>query len=256
MSTADARVPGEMSLLEHLEELRSRLFKVSAAVVLGTVVGYVVFPWLFDLLISPYCSVFQDIPRDECGVIATEPLEPFSVRIKVAMLVGLFLGGPVVFWQLWRFIVPGLTERERRYAAPFVFTSQLLFACGIAFAWFILPNALAVLVSLGGPDIEPLLTSRAYVSFVLTTSVAFGIVFLLPVVLTFLSLVGVLSSTTMRTARPYAVVAIAVVAAMVTPTTDPVTMLLMMAPMVIFYEISVLLARLFERRRARRAATG
>ena len=252
--TAETPVPGEMTLLEHLEELRSRLVKVAAAVVLGTIVGYVVFPALLDLLIEPYCSVVEDLSETrECNLIILRPLEAFSVRIKVSMLVGVFLGGPVIFWQLWRFVSPGLTDRERGLAAPFVFLSQVLFGLGIAFAWFVLPNALAVLTSLGGPRIVPNLTAAEYTSFILTTSVAFGVVFLLPIVLTFLALVGVLSAAAMRTARPYAVVAVAVVAAVVTPTTDPVTMLLMMAPMLVFYEVSILFALLFERRRRKRA---
>lgn len=255
---APSPVQGDMTLLEHLNELRSRLVKVAAAVVLGTAVGYAVFPQLFELLLDPYCQVQLDIGQvqdvTECGAIATKPLEPFSVRIKVSMLVGVFLGGPVIFWQLWRFIVPGLTDQERKLAAPFVFISQVLFGIGIAFAWFILPNALGVLTSLGGPRIVPLLTATEYISFILTTSIAFGVVFLLPVVLTFLALLGILTAAAMRQARPYAIVGVSIVAAMITPTTDPVTMLLMMAPMVIFYEASILFAVLFERRRRKRAA--
>lgn len=251
----EAPVPGEMTLLQHLDELRTRLVKVAIAVVLGTAVGYAIFPQLLDLLIEPYCSVVENLSQTrECNLIILRPLEAFSVRIKVSMLVGLFLGGPVVFWQLWRFIVPGLSDRERKLAAPFVFISQVLFGVGIAFAWFILPNALGVLTSLGGPRIVPNLTAAEYISFILTTSLAFGVVFLLPVVLTFLSLLSVLTSTAMRTARPYAIVGVAVMAAVITPTTDPVTMLLMMAPMVIFYEVSILFAVLFERRRRKRAA--
>ena len=254
MST-DAPEPGEMSLLEHLDELRSRLVKVSAAVVLGTIVGYVVFPELLDILIEPYCSVVARINETgECNLIILKPLEAFSVRIKVSMLVGAFLGGPVIFWQLWRFIAPGLTARERRLSAPFVVLSQVLFGIGIGFAWFVLPNALSVLTTLGGPRIVPNLTAAEYISFILTTSVAFGVVFLLPVVLTFLALLGVLTAAAMRSARPYAIVGVAIVAAIITSTTDPVTMLLMMAPMTVFYEISILFAALFERRRRTQAA--
>jgi len=256
--TTDAPVPGEMTLLEHLNELRSRLVKVSVAVVLGTVVGYAVFPQLLEFLLGPYCQVQLDLGQvetaEDCRLIILKPLEAFSVRIKVSMLVGVFLGGPVIFWQLWRFIVPGLTDRERRLAAPFVFLSQVLFGIGIGFAWFILPNALGVLTSLGGPRIVPNLTAAEYISFILTTSVAFGVVFLLPVVLTFLALLGVITARAMRTARPYAIVGVAILSAMITPTTDPVTMLLMMAPMVIFYEVSILFAVLFERRRRKRRA--
>lgn len=252
---ADAPAQGEMTLLEHLDELRSRLVRVSLAVVLGTIVGYAVFPQLLSVLIDPYCGVVDRVSETgDCTLIILRPLEAFSVRIKVAMLAGTFLGGPVIFFQLWRFVSPGLTSSERRYAAPFVFLSQVLFALGIGFAWFVLPNALGVLTSLGGPQIVPNLTAQEYISFILTTSMAFGLVFLLPVVLTFLSLVGVLTAAAMRNARPYAIVGIAIVAALVTPTTDPVTMLLMMAPMTVFYEVSIIFAWWFERRRARRAA--
>ena len=254
MST-DAHVPGEMTLLEHLDELRSRLVKVSLAVILGSVLAYAFFDQVSAVLTQPYCDLdlFADAAED-CRLRVDAPLEGFSIRIKVSMLLGLFLGGPVVFWQLWRFIVPGLTDRERRYAAPFVFISQVLFGFGIAFAWFVLPNALDVLARLGGENIRVDFRATEYVSFILTTSVAFGVVFLLPVVLTFLALVGVVSAAGLRSARPYAVVGAAIVAAVITPTTDPFTMLAMMAPMVVFYEVSILLAVLFERRRRKRAA--
>lgn len=249
-----APATGEMTLLEHLDELRSRLFKVSIAVVLGTVLAYTFFDEVSAVLTGPYCDLglFQGAQQD-CTLRVDAPLEGFSVRIKVSTLIGLFLGGPVVFWQLWRFIVPGLTDKERRYAAPFVFVSQLLFGVGIAFAWFVLPNALKVLSELGGENIRVDFRATEYISFILTTSVAFGVVFLLPVVLTFLALVGVVSATGLRTARPYAVVATSIVAAVITPTTDPVTMLLMMGPMVLFYEVSILFAVLFERRRRKQA---
>lgn len=253
MAAEASRAQGEMPLLEHLRELRSRLAKVAIAVVIGSIVAYAFFDTVSGVLISPYCAL-EEIDRvADCRLRVDAPLEGFSLRIKVSTLLGLFLGGPVVFWQLWRFVVPGLTDTERRYAAPFVFVSQLMFGAGIAFAWFVLPNALRVLAELGGENVRPEFRASEYVSFILTTSVAFGVVFLLPVVLTFLALVGVVSSRGLRTARPYAVVGTAVLAAVVTPTTDPFTMLAMMAPMVLFYELSIGFAWLFERRRARRA---
>ncbi len=253
--TADAPTTGEMSLLEHLDELRSRLVKVAAAVVVGTVLAYAFYDTVSGVLVGPYCEL-EGLREQvvDCALRVDAPLEGFSLRIKVSMLIGSFLGGPVIFWQLWRFIAPGLTEKERRYAAPFVFVSQALFGLGIAFAWFVIPNALDVLSRLGGANVRVDFRAAEYVSFILTTSVAFGVVFLLPVVLTFLALLGVLTAASMRTARPYAVVGTAVVAAVVTPTTDPLTMLLMMGPMVLFYEISILFAVYFERRRRKAAA--
>lgn len=256
MTTDAPALQGEMTLLEHLQELRTRLVKVSIAVVLGTALAYAFWNEVSRVIIEPYCALelFADENAIDCALRFDSPLEGFSTRIKVSMLLGLFLGGPVVFYQLWKFIVPGLTDKERRYAAPFVFVSQVLFGFGIAFAWFILPNALAALTSLGGENLRPEFRANEYVSFILTTSIAFGVVFLLPVVLIFLALLGVVTAAALRQARPYAVVGTAVLAAMITPTTDPVTMLAMMGPMVVFYEISIVFAWFFERRRRRRSA--
>jgi sec-independent protein translocase protein TatC len=243
-----------MTLFEHLTELRDRLFRAALALALGAVVGYLVFPTVLDVLIQPYCSVTQEFRaiKGDCALIATRPLEPFSFRIKTAMVVGLFLGGPVIFYQLWRFIVPGLTDRERRYAFPFVALSQLMFAFGIAFAWYVIPKGLGILLSIAGPQVQTLLQAGDYLSFLLTMMVAFGLVFEVPLVLVFLSLLGIVKAQGLRRARPYAIVGAAVLAALVTPTTDPVTMLLMMAPLVVFYELSVVFAWLVERRRGER----
>lgn len=249
---------GEMSLLEHLGEFRSRLFRAALALAVGAVVGYVIFPDLLDFLLKPYCesaSAFrpEGSATGECSLVAIRPLDPFSIRMKTALAFGLFLGGPVIFFQVWRFISPGLTKREKRYAGPFVFGSQLMFALGIAFSYFVIPKGLAVLLTMAGPRVDPFLTATEYLSFLLTTAVAFGLVFEIPLILVFLSLLNVLKSSQMVRARPYAVVVNAVVAAIVTPTTDPVTMLFMMVPMVLFYEIAIIAAWLIERARRKKA---
>ncbi len=241
-----------MTLTEHLRELRTRLFRAVIALAVGTIVGYAVFPFLLDLLIEPYCQVL-DGGRENCNLIALRPLEPFSVRIRASLMVGLFLGGPVIFYQLWRFITPGLTARERRFTLPFVVLSQVMLAAGIAFAYLIIPQALRVLLVLGGPRIEAFLSATEYLSFFLRLCLAFAIVFELPLVLIALVLVGVLRASSLRSARPYAVVAMAVLAALITPTTDAITLLLVTVPMWLFYELSVLVAYIIEKRRARRA---
>ncbi len=199
-----------------------------------------------DVLIA-----FGDDPTD-CRLIALTPLEPFSVRIKTALVFGLFVGGPVIFYQLWRFITPGLTDTERRLTAPFVLLSQVMFGVGIVFAWFIIPQGLAILLTLGGDQIQAALSATNYLDFFLRTSVAFGLVFEIPLVLIFLSLVGVVSNAGLRKFRPYAVLVNFVLAALITPTTDPFTLFLMAGPMVLFYEIAIWAAWLIERRRRRR----
>lgn len=246
-----------MTLLEHLAELRTRLFRAALALVVGAAIGYALFEPVFAFLVGPYCDLPQAL-RDgvtgDCRVLALRPLEPFSVRVKTSLVIGAFIGGPVIFYQFWRFIAPGLTGREKRYAVPFVLLSQVLFGAGIVFAGLIIPQGLRVLLAMGGPDIAPALNATDYLSFILTTAVAFGLVFELPLVLVFLSLVGVVTARGMRRFRPYAIVLSAVGAALITPTTDPITMIAMMGPMILFYESSILAAWLIERSRRRRAA--
>jgi sec-independent protein translocase protein TatC len=240
-----------MTLIEHLRELRTRLVRAAIALAIGTAVGYAVFPYLLDLLIAPYCEVIEPA-RSNCNLVALKPLEPFSVRIRASLMVGLFLGGPVIFYQLWRFVTPGLTQRERRYTLPFVVLSQVMLGVGIVAAYLIIPQALRVLLTLGGPRIEAFLSASEYLSFFLRMCVAFGLVFELPLVLVSLVMVGVLSAANLRAARPYAVVAMVTLAAIITPTADAVTLLLVSGPMIVFYELSIVAAWLIDRRRARR----
>jgi sec-independent protein translocase protein TatC len=244
-----------MSLLEHLRELRTRLFRALIALGIGGVVGYIIFPDILSLLIVPYCQTVDQLrPDGTCTLIALRPLEPFSVRIKTSLVVGLFIGGPVIFYQLWRFITPGLTTRERRYALPFVVMSMVMFAVGVLFAYVVIPQGLLILLDLGGPRIEPMVAANNYLSFFLAMSVAFGLVFELPLILIFLSLAGVVHASSLRKARPYAIVAIFIVAAIITPTGDAITLLLVAGPMTAFYELSVVVAWLIERSRSKRRA--
>jgi sec-independent protein translocase protein TatC len=244
-----------MTLLEHLVEFRTRLSRAALALVLGTIVGYLIFPMFLEVLLEPFCraqAVLQPDGPPDCNLVALRPLEPFSVRMKTSVVIGLFVGGPVIFYQLWRFITPGLTRKERRLALPFVVLSQVMFLVGMLFAYIVIPQGLRILLGMAGDRVDTFLSLDEYMSFFLTTSVAFGLVFELPLVLIFLSLVGVVSAASLRRARPYAMVAIVVVAAIITPTTDAVTLLLMAGPMALFYEMSIGAAWLIERRRRRR----
>jgi sec-independent protein translocase protein TatC len=247
--------PGEMSLVEHLAELRHRLTRAALALVAGAIVGYVLFPAALDILLAPYCSTPQaNLDADgNCVLIAFRPLEPFSVRIKTSLVIGLFVGGPVIFYQLWRFVTPGLTSSEKRYALPFVILSQVMFAAGIGFAYLVLPQGLRFLLAFGGDRIDVTLTAQEYLSFYLTTSVAFGLVFEIPLILVFLGMVGILSSGQLRSFRPYALVLNVALAAIVTPSTDAVTLLFMAGPLALFYEFAIVSIWLMERRRRRTA---
>lgn len=251
--TPAPRAAGEMTLFEHLRELRTRLVKSMVALALGTVIGYVLFPYVLDLLIAPYCDLPDGMrSQDRCTLIALRPLEPFSVRIRTALVIGLFVSGPVLFTQVWRFITPGLTRTERGYALPFVVLSQVMFAFGIGFAYLVIPRALNVLLSLGGPLVEPMLSATEYLTFFLAMCIAFGLVFELPLVLITLAVSGVVHAPGLRRARPYAVVTMLIAAAIITPTTDAVTLLLVAGPMWGFYELSILVAWYLDRRRSGR----
>jgi sec-independent protein translocase protein TatC len=240
----------EMPLAEHLREFRARFLKATIAVALGTAVGYAIFPTSIGILLQPYCAAIE--AGQSCDLIVLGPLDPFLVRIRASLVLGMVVGGPVLLYQAWRFITPGLTGRERRYALPFVLLSQVMFASGIAFAAWFIPRGLAVLLSLGGDSIRPLLGAQEYLSFLLAMGLAFGIVFEIPLILVFLALAGIITSSGLRRVRRYAIVGNIVAAAIITPTVDAVSLFFVAGPMILFYELSIVLAWVIERSRARR----
>lgn len=246
---------GEMTLAEHLAELRTRLVRIFLAVFAGGVVGWLVFDPIFDFITRPYC----DIPgayrgaAGECQLIVTQVFEAFGVRIRTAIVVGLFIAAPVLFHQIWGFVTPGLTRRERRYTLPFVSLSMVMFALGGAFAFLVVPMGLRFMLGLGGEHIATLLSAGDYFTFILRMIVLFGLAFEAPLLIVFLALIGVVDAAKLRSFRPYAVVLNTVVAAIITPA-DVVSMLFLAVPLVILYEAAVMATWLIERSR-RRAVT-
>jgi sec-independent protein translocase protein TatC len=241
-----------MTLVEHLEELRSRLFVSLGAVGLGSVVGWFLYGPVLRLLQDPYCQTIQNLPKGNrpptgCKFVFTGVLEPLVIKLKVVVFLGLFLALPVVLWELWAFVVPGLTRRERRIGIPFVLSSVLLFALGAMLAYLTLPKGLGFLLGFAGSGFVPLLTGDRFLGFVMLLALAFGVSFEFPVVLVFLSLVGVISSQKLRQWRRGAILFIAIFAAVITPSSDPYTMTAMMVPMVLFYEAAIIVARLMGR---------
>jgi sec-independent protein translocase protein TatC len=236
---------GRMTLQEHLRELRSRLIKALVAVALGAVVGFLLYERTLDLLQRPYCDVLGD---DNCTFLITDPLAGFSIRMKLAGYSGLLFASPVVFWQLWRFITPGLYPREKRFAVPFVAASVLLFTLGAALALYTMPNALQFLVSIGGPDFEHFYEPTRYLSLVTLMMVAFGLAFEFPILLVFLQMAGILQPSRLAGWRRGAIVGIFAIVAVITPSGDPITLLTLALPMVLFYEGSILVGRILQRR--------
>jgi sec-independent protein translocase protein TatC len=239
------RSRGEMPLWDHLREFRRRVVRVLLAVIVGAAVGFVFFETYFEVLLGPYCALATE---ETCRVNAFRATDPITTRIRASVVVGLFLGGPVLFYQLWRFITPGLTTRERRLTLPFVVLSQVMFGLGLAFAWWFIPRGLEVLLRLGGDSIVPLLGAKEYLSFLLSMALAFGLVFEIPLVLVFLATIGVISSDSLRRARRFAIVINTVIAAMVTPT-DALSLVIVAVPLIVFYELAIAASWLIERAR-------
>lgn len=227
-----------MSLVEHLTELRYRVIVTASAIAVGGVVGFFLYTPVLDVLQDPYCEV-----SERCTFIVTDPLESFSIRLKVSAYIGLLLASPVVLWQLWRFVTPGLYEREKRYAVPFIVSSILLFLMGSALALWTFPKALEFLVGIGGDTIEPFYSPNKYLSLVIFMMLAFGLGFEFPILLIFLQIAKVLTWQRLASWRRYAIVLIFVFDAVITPSGDPVSLLALAVPMTIFYEASILIGR-------------
>ena len=241
-----------MTLVEHLEELRYRLVLALGAVAVGSIAGWLLYDRVVDLLLDPYCDYYRTIPADvrpsdECALFFAEPLGSVLIKLKLVVFLGLFIALPIVLFQLWKFIVPGLTRRERRMAIPFVASSVLLFALGAAFAYWTLPKALNFLLGFGGSQVVPLLTADRFFSFVMLVALAFGLSFEFPIVLIFLNAAGVVSTGQLRSWRRGAVLVIFIFAAVITPSGDPYTLLAMAVPMVLFYEAAIIVGRLLNR---------
>jgi sec-independent protein translocase protein TatC len=244
---------GSMTVVEHLEELRKRLTISIAAIAVGAIAGWVLYPQVFHLLVHSYREACQNLPTHNkppipCDtLVAQSVLEPFLVRLKVSVFTGFAVALPVVLFQLWRFVTPGLTRTERRLAIPFVLSSLVLFSLGAVFAYLTLPKGLHFLLGFAGSSLVVLPSAVKYFSFVMLLVLAFGISFEFPLLLIFLAWVRVVPSTRLRQWRRYAILIITVFAAVITPSQDPYTQLAMMIPMVAFYELAIVVARLLKR---------
>ncbi|UOY02512.1 twin-arginine translocase subunit TatC [Blastococcus sp. PRF04-17] len=247
-----------MSLVAHLTELRNRIAKALFFIAIGTVVGFIWYDkGLLAFLTEPYCAVPADLRLDgdgNCKLVVLDVFGGVLLRLKIAFIAGIGLSAPFWLYQLWAFITPGLKRNEKRYTIGFVVASTLMFAAGTLLAWVTLRRGLELLLRLAGDEVAFQLTAPLYLSFVISLLVAFGLSLELPLVAVALNLVGVLSYQTLKRSRRWIFFLTIVFAAFVTPTQDPFTMLAMAGPMILLFELAIQVARVVDKRRARREA--
>jgi sec-independent protein translocase protein TatC len=236
-----------MPFLDHLEELRWRILYSLLAVVVGAVIGWFLVT-RFDvlgLLIEPMRPLLEN------GRLAyLSPADPFLVTLKLTLTTGIILASPVVIYQVWIFLSPALTTEEKRAIVPALFVGLLLFIAGMALAyWVALPVMFQFFAQFQQASLEQNITIGPYMAVVTRTLLGFGIVFELPVVMLVLSAVGVLSTDTMRKGRRWAIVIITVVASFITPGDVVILTVFLIVPLLLLYELGIVLSRMVERRR-------
>jgi sec-independent protein translocase protein TatC len=251
---------GTMTLTEHLAELRVRIVRCALAVTVGAVMVLAFYDPILRFLREPYTALCKERGGQFCGGIGDDgaailynlgPLEGFGLRMRIGMYGGLLLALPVVMWQIWRFVVPALKANEKKYAIPFILSSIVLFALGALLAYLTLEKALEFLISWAGQDVQATFQVSKYVSLVGLMAFAFGVGFQFPILLVFLQLVGVLQPQQLLGWWRYAIVSVAVAAAVITPSGDPISMTALAVPMLLLYFASVGIGFFVERRRRR-----
>jgi len=249
-----------MSLIGHLRELRNRVGIALLFVLIGTAVAF----WWYEhglgeFIRAPYCGLDPDLrglgtnADGDCNLLVTNVFGGALIRLKIAFIVGVVLSAPFWLYQLWAFLTPGLKKNEKRYGVGFVVASSSLFALGAALAYISLSAGLALLLGLAGDGVTIALTAQEYIGFVISLLLAFGVSFELPLIAVGLNLIGVLSYGVLSKSRRWLYFLTIVFAAFITPTQDPFTMLLMAAPMCVLFELAIQIARVVDKRRAKRA---
>src|SRR6476661_4279383 len=263
---SDKSADGTMSLMEHLFELRRRLFFGTLGILVGTIIGFVWFghgipaiglPSLSDILTGPYCAVPSSErlvlgEGDGCKLLATGPFSALELQLKSALIAGVVLSSPVWLYQLWSFVTPALYSKERRYAVTFVSCGGLLFSIGALLAYIVIREGLTVLLGFGGDATIAALSPDSYFSFLIAMLIIFGVSFELPLLLIMLNQIGVISHIQLRKFRRYSIFGMVVFAGLVVPGNDPLTMGALAAALIVLYELSVQITRIHDKRLAKR----
>lgn len=224
-----------MSLVDHLGELRTRLFRAILAIAVGGIVGFAVSDQAITLLSDP-------IPGDT-PLYFTGLGDAFVIKLRVAIVIGIILAMPVLLYQIWSFVAPGLTPAERRTVRPWIPIALVFFALGVGIAFFVLPYAAGFLISFESADLQALITAGPYFEFVTTMFLAFGLVMEFPILLVGLSRVGILSSQRLTASRRFVILGIAIFSAVATPGGDLISPIVLGGTMYLLFELTVLFIR-------------
>jgi sec-independent protein translocase protein TatC len=249
----DGQEGNEMSFFEHLEELRWRVIKAIIGIAVGMIVCWVFIDWIMEAaLLKPVIEVNAKLPPGHAP-FHLQNLKPFGqlfLYMQVAIIGGALVSLPNLLYQLWAFIAPGLLPRERKYIKAIVFFSTFCFLAGVAFAYFVMiPAALGFFATFGTAAIENNIAINEYMNFIISLMLSAGVVFELPMVSWFLSKLGILTPKFMRKYRRHAIVVIFILAAVLTPGTDPVSQVLLAVPLMGLYEVSILVSAWASRKR-------
>lgn len=249
---------GSMTIFGHLAELRMRLVRMMLAVVTGSIVILVFYDQFLRFLTQPYRNICSTRPDFNCDgkLFTLGPIEGLSARMRIAGYGGLIIALPVIMWQLWKFIVPALNKQEKKYSIPFIVSSVILFLIGAWLAYWTLDKALEFLIAWSGSGVEQTYQISKYISLVAMMVLAFGAGFLVPVLVVFLQLVGVLTPQTLIKQWRYSIMGTFLIAAVITPSGDPISMLALAIPMTMLILFAVLIGFIAQRRKKKRSPDG
>lgn len=242
--TDEPREDRQLELVEHLAELRARLVRTIAYVFVGMAVGWTFYRFFFEVFSAP---VMRFLRESGSSFLLTGVAEAFTIKVQISLLIGVILAMPLITWEGWRFVSPGLTRSEKRAVKLVAPLSIVLFVCGVVLAYFVMPVGIKWLISQNPPEAKFMPSVAQTLLFILKMYLAFGLVFQMPVVLMFLGRVGLVSSRQLKSYWRQAIVAIAIVAAAVTPSGDAFTMMIICAPMMVLYVLSIGLVKLVEK---------